>query len=73
MRHLLLSGLLIAGAAASPTMAAPSPGTPSRPQPTAKNGGPTWSIPFLEDDYPAALAQARSKKEPLFVKIWSPW
>jgi tetratricopeptide (TPR) repeat protein len=28
---------------------------------------------FVEDDYPAALAQARAANRPLFVDAWAPW
>jgi len=31
------------------------------------------ALPFIEDDYPRALAEARSRKVPLFVEIWAPW
>ena len=30
-------------------------------------------LPFLSDDYPAALAQARARQVPLFVEAWAPW
>lgn len=35
--------------------------------------GPRPSVPFIEDDYPGALAQARAKKVPIFVEAWAPW
>ena len=28
---------------------------------------------FIEDDFPAALAQARDQHKPLFVDAWAPW
>ena len=28
---------------------------------------------FIEDDYPAALSQARAQHKPLFVDAWAPW
>jgi hypothetical protein len=31
------------------------------------------SLPFIDDDYPAALAQARTHNLPLFVEVWAPW
>ena len=34
---------------------------------------PRPSVPFIEDDYPGALAQARAKKVPIFVEAWAPW
>ncbi len=30
-------------------------------------------LPFIEDDYPRALAQARERKLPLFIEAWAPW
>ena len=30
-------------------------------------------LPWVEDDYPKALAQARAKKVPIFVEAWAPW
>ena len=30
-------------------------------------------LPFVEDDYPKALAEARARKLPLFVEAWAPW
>ena len=30
-------------------------------------------VPFIEDDYAKAVAQARVKKVPIFVEAWAPW
>ena len=30
-------------------------------------------LPFIEDDYPRALAEARERQVPLFVEAWAPW
>ena len=30
-------------------------------------------LPFIEDDYPKALAEARSTRRPIFVEAWAPW
>lgn len=30
-------------------------------------------LPWIEDDYPKALAQARARKLPIFVENWAPW
>ena len=35
--------------------------------------GPKSALPFIADDYPSALAQARAKKLPIFVEAWAPW
>ena len=31
------------------------------------------ALPFIEDDYPRALAESRSRKLPIFVEAWAPW
>lgn len=31
------------------------------------------TLPFVEDDYPKALAEARARKLPLFIEAWAPW
>jgi tetratricopeptide (TPR) repeat protein len=33
----------------------------------------TTHLPFVADDYPAALAQARREHKPLFVDFWATW
>jgi len=30
-------------------------------------------VPFIEDDYTRAVAEARARKVPLFVEAWAPW
>ena len=30
-------------------------------------------LPFVTDDYPKALAEARTQKLPLFIEAWAPW
>jgi len=30
-------------------------------------------LPFISDDYPRALAEARAKKLPIFIEAWAPW
>ena len=39
----------------------------------ARSAEPRPAVPFIADDYPGALAQARSKKLPIFVEAWAPW
>ncbi len=31
------------------------------------------ALPFIEDDYAAALKQAVQQKRPIFVEAWAPW
>jgi hypothetical protein len=30
-------------------------------------------LPFVENDYAKAVAQAKAKKTPIFVDAWAPW
>jgi len=30
-------------------------------------------LPFVHDDYAAALEQARASDRPIFVESWAPW
>jgi hypothetical protein len=39
----------------------------------AGSAGPRPAVPFIADDYPGALAEARAKKLPIFVEAWAPW
>ena len=65
MNRRALASLLAAGLTASVLAASPAP---SKPAPGKKP-----ALPFIEDDYPRALAEARSKKVPIFVEAWAPW
>jgi hypothetical protein len=31
------------------------------------------SLPFIDDDYGRALAQAKESKKPLVIEVWAPW
>jgi hypothetical protein len=31
------------------------------------------TLPYIEDDYPRALAEARARHVPIFVETWAPW
>lgn len=53
------SALLLATSLSTASLAAPA---------AAKE-----ALPFLENDYPAALAKARARGVPLFVDVWAPW
>jgi len=42
--------------------------------PTSAGGqAPAQAVPFIQDDYPAALARARAEGLPMFVEAWAPW
>ena len=36
-------------------------------------GGSGEVLPFIHDDYPKALAEAKRRNKPLFVDAWAPW
>ena len=62
MRRLLVTCLLLPAAlAAGPSAAAD------------EAAGAGKSLPFLSDDYGAALAEARARQVPIFVEAWAPW
>jgi len=42
-----------------------APASPASPAPEA--------LPFIDNDYAAALAQARARGVPVFVDVWAPW
>jgi len=66
---LVLAGALaVASAAASPARA---PAT--APAARAAVAGPRMALPFIQDDYARALAEARARKVPLFIEAWAPW
>ena len=49
-------------------MAFAAPAATVSPAPELKK-----AVPFIEDDYKRALAEARAKKRPLFIEAWAPW
>jgi thioredoxin-like negative regulator of GroEL len=59
-----------------PSAPAPRPTTTAKPLPPsapAKVAAANGPLPFIEDDYPRALAEARAKHLPLFVDAWATW
>ena len=36
-------------------------------------GATTARLPFVEDDYNKALAEASRRGLPVFVEVWAPW
>lgn len=35
--------------------------------------GAAAGLPFLQNNYEAALAQAKQRNIPIFVEVWAPW
>lgn len=33
----------------------------------------TTGLPFIDDNFPKALAEAKQRKLPIFVEVWAPW
>ncbi len=62
----LARNVATAVAIASVTLIAPACSRPAAPK-------RAQVLPFIEDDYTRALAEARSRKLPIFVDSWVPW
>ena len=56
-----LRSLAVLALAAAPTLA------------LAASGPARLVLPFIENDYPRALSEARAKKLPIFAEAWAPW
>jgi hypothetical protein len=69
-----IAALLLALAVA---LAAPAAAAPVRPASAAKPksaaAAPQFALPFIQNDYTRALAEARARKVPLFIEAWAPW
>jgi hypothetical protein len=65
---LLALACALAVATAAPARAAAG-AKPARVAPA----GPRMVLPFIQDDYTRALAEARARKVPLFIEAWAPW
>lgn len=63
--------MLLAPIAATAFTLAPSPAeaTPAGARPAKLHA----VVPFIQDDYTKAVAQARAGKLPLFIEAWAPW
>jgi hypothetical protein len=53
----------VIGACAAPRAVSPAPAREASPQ----------ALPFIEDQYPVALEQARAKGVPLFIDLETSW
>lgn len=61
MRRFLAIGILFTASVSAAAVRADAPAS-AKP-----------AVPFIEDDYPRALEQARSRNLPIFVENWAPW
>jgi hypothetical protein len=62
--HLLLVSLALAASAAPARAATTTAAHAAYLKPV---------VPFIENDYTRALAEARARKLPLFIEAWAPW
>ena len=65
-------------AALAATLALCSPSSlAAESEPSAASATPVAGkkmvLPFVEDDYTRALAEARARRLPIFVETWAPW
>jgi hypothetical protein len=73
--------LSCASVACTPSSSRPAPTpAPEAPLTSASFAAPApaptpvpAALPFIEDDYDRALAEARAANKPLFVDAWAPW
>ncbi len=70
-RHMrpMLAALALGAALSATAHAAGRPAARA----AASHKGQSWALPFIEDDYPRAVAEAKARKVPLFVEAWAPW
>jgi|KBSSwiStaDraftv2_1062776.scaffolds.fasta_scaffold06973_4 hypothetical protein len=61
----------LTGAACLALAVAGLAGCAANPKPKA--AGHAIVLPFIENDYPKALATARAANLPVFVEVWAPW
>ena len=43
------------------------------PKPAVAPPETAATLPFIDNDFPRALALAREANLPLFVEVWAPW
>lgn len=72
----LVPAALLIGALALPMVAgaASTPSTSAKSKPAAaKVAKPVPVLPWIEDEYTRAVADAKARKLPMFVESWAPW
>jgi hypothetical protein len=72
LRAFCLGAVLVAAGTLAGAAAWPATGPAADPAQAAE-AAHSAAVPFIEDDYRRALAQARSRKLPMFVEAWAPW
>ena len=61
--------LTLGTAYAVPAAAAETPAKASSAKPVSTKK----VLPFIEDDWPRALAEAKRRNVPIFIEAWAPW
>ena len=59
-------------AASVPAAGSAATATPARGSHSMKST-PAEVLPFIDDSYTKAVAEARARKVPIFVEAWAPW
>lgn len=78
MRRMFRSALMLAPmlALVLATTSAKLPGSQGvagAKSPAARATAPRQVLPWIEDDLTRALAEAKTRKLPIFVESWAPW
>ena len=78
MRSILGGTALVLAAIGLSSLGAPAEFAAAGAQPaTAKSAArrpvPKQVLPWIEDDLTRAMAEARTRKLPVFVESWAPW
>ncbi|MEQ1508632.1 MAG: hypothetical protein ABMB14_40750 [Myxococcota bacterium] len=71
------AGAQVPADAVTSTTAAEPPAV-TGPPPITEAAAPTDGVaaaglPFIEDDLPRAIAEAKARRLPIFVDAWAPW
>ncbi len=70
VRTTLLTGIAALSIACATSRAGVSA---SAPVPEASAPAEAEALHFIENDYPRALAEAKTRGVPVFVDVWAPW
>jgi hypothetical protein len=71
MRRSILAPAVFAVLPAALHAMPPSSAPAATARPAATEAAPV--LPFIADDYPKALSEARAKRVPIFADAWAPW
>jgi tetratricopeptide (TPR) repeat protein/thiol-disulfide isomerase/thioredoxin len=70
--HLAVPALLLLATPFAAAAAAPA-STPVSHVSSAPHSVTKSTLPWIEDDYAAAIARGRAEHRPVFVEVWAPW